>query len=57
MQPDGPCPLCREAPDTIQGDDDCWRVDCQRCGRFQITFEARTNLNNLEPLRKRPAAA
>ena len=49
MQPYGPCPLCGEVPDTIQGYDDCWRIDCQRCGRFQITFEARTNLNNLGP--------
>jgi|HubBroStandDraft_5_1064220.scaffolds.fasta_scaffold1464166_1 hypothetical protein len=40
------CPLCNEAPKLIQGDDDLWSVDCQRCGHFQITFEALTNLSS-----------
>ena len=43
------CPLCGEVPELIRDDFDCWHVDCQRCGLFQITFEARTNLDNLGP--------
>ena len=47
--PDERCPLCGEVPDNIRHDYDCWYVDCARCGHFQITFEARTNLDNLAP--------
>ncbi|HEV3440425.1 MAG TPA: hypothetical protein VG122_23930, partial [Gemmata sp.] len=49
MPPDLRCPLCGELPELIRDDFDCWNVDCQRCGRFEITFEARTNLGNLGP--------
>ncbi len=51
------CPLCGEVPTLIRHDFDWWYVDCERCGHFQITFEARTNLDNLGPDHKTKLSA
>jgi hypothetical protein len=59
MIPERPqlCPLCNLATDQITTDPDSEFVDCERCGHFDITFEASTKLDNFDVARKMKLSA
>jgi hypothetical protein len=60
MTPERPqlCPLCNLPTDqNITTDSDSELVDCERCGHFDITFEASTKLDNFDVARKMKLSA
>jgi len=53
----GLCPLCNLATTQLATDFDSEFVDCERCGHFDITFEASINLDNFDVARKMKLSA